>query len=96
MGRLSLQQRARCYRSGHEGDWKVSRELFVNLEEKRVVADCAAADVTISSIEKIPTGGVRLVLNSSFGAHQMKQKFKSHLITETVTRERFRPRKPSW
>ena len=74
----------------------MSREMFVRLDEKKVIADCAAAAVTISTIERIPTGGVRLVLNSSFGAHQMRQKFKSHLITEAVTRERIRPRKPSW
>lgn len=74
----------------------MTRELFVRLDERRVIADCAAADVTISTIERIPTGGVRLVLNSSFGAHQMKQKYKAHLITEAVTRERFRPRNPAW
>lgn len=74
----------------------MSRELFVRLDEKNVIADCAAAGVTISTIERIPSGGVRLVLNSSFGAHQMKQKYKSHLITEAVTRERIRPRNPGW
>lgn len=74
----------------------MSRELYVRLDEKRVVADCKAADVGISTIEAIPTGGVRLVLNSSFGAHQMRQKYKSHLIEEAVTRERIRPRKPGW
>jgi hypothetical protein len=74
----------------------MSREIFVRLDEKRVMADCAAAGFTISTIERIPTGGVRLVLSSSFGAHQMRQKYNSQLIEETVTRERIRPRKPSW
>lgn len=74
----------------------MSREIFVRLDEQKVIADCAAADVTISTIERIPSGGVRLVLNSSFGAHQMRQKYKSHLITEAVTRERIRPRNPGW
>ena len=71
----------------------MSREIFVRLDEKRVRADCAAAGVTISTIERIPDDGVRLVLNSSVGARQMKQKYKSHLITEAVTRERVRPRR---
>lgn len=70
----------------------MSREMFVRLDEKRVIADCVAAGFTISTIERIPSGGTRLVLNSSFGAHQMRQKYKALLITEAVTRERIRPR----
>ncbi len=74
----------------------MSRELYVRLDEKRVIADCKAASVAISTIEAIPSGGVRLVLNSGFGAHQMRQKYKSQLITEAVSRERIRPRKRGW
>lgn len=74
----------------------MSREMFVKLDEKRVIADCAAAGLDISTIERIPSGGVRLVLSSTFGAHQMRQKYKSQLIEGTVTRERIRPRTPSW
>jgi predicted mannosyl-3-phosphoglycerate phosphatase (HAD superfamily) len=74
----------------------MSRVLFVNLDEGQVIAKCDAEKVGVSAIERLLSGGVRLVCMSSHGAATMKQKFKSHLITEPVIRERHRPISPLW
>jgi hypothetical protein len=74
----------------------MSRVLFVALDEGQVVAKCLAENVGISAIERLPAGGVRLVCNSSDGAVTMTRKLKSHLLSETVTRERHRPVRPLW
>jgi hypothetical protein len=74
----------------------VSRELFVNLEEGDVVARCLKEQVSISVIERIPSGGVRLVCSSSEGALHMRIKLKTRLITGDVVRARHRPNRPLW
>lgn len=74
----------------------MSRVLFVTLDESEVAARCLAEKVGISAIERLPSGGVRLVCMSSDGAAVMKRKLKPNLITEEVTRERHRPASPLW
>jgi hypothetical protein len=74
----------------------MSRALFVDLDEGRVVLDCLAANVHVSAIERLPQGGVRLVCSSSEGAATMIRKFKKHLLPDTVAREKFRPTRPLW
>jgi hypothetical protein len=74
----------------------MSRALFVSLDEGQVVARCLAEKVGISAIERLPGGGVRLVCMSSDGAALMARKFKQHLISDDVTRERHRPTSPLW
>ena len=74
----------------------MSRALFVNLPAKDVIASCAAENVGISAIERIPDGGVRLVCMSSEGAGIMTRKLRTKLIKTPVTRERFRPTTPLW
>ncbi|URD60416.1 hypothetical protein M8312_11580 [Sphingomonas sp. KRR8] len=69
----------------------MSRALFVNLSEDQVIAKCAAEQVGISALEKLPDGGVRVVCMSSDGAATMTRKFKSSLISGTTRREPFRP-----
>jgi hypothetical protein len=73
-----------------------ARALFVSLDERTVVSRCGKADVTISAIEKLPQGGVRVVCTSVDGATVMKKKFKSHLLPETVARQAYRPTAPTW
>ena len=46
----------------------MSRALFVSLDEGEVVARCLARKVGISTTERLPGGGVRLVCNSGDGA----------------------------
>jgi hypothetical protein len=74
----------------------MSRVLLVALDEGQVVAACLAENVGISTIERLPSAGVRLVCNSMNGAAHMARKFKPHLIDGVVTRERRRPRNPLW
>lgn len=74
----------------------MSRVLLVALDQSQVVARCLTAKVGISAIEPLTTGGVRLVCMSSDGAAQMARKFKSHLISGVVERERHRPATPLW
>ena len=74
----------------------MSRELYVTLDEREVISRCLAENVAISAIEKLPAGGVRLVCASGYGAAHMTRKFKAHLITEPVVRQRHRPARPLW
>jgi len=74
----------------------MSRELFVTLDESEVVNRCLAEKVEISAIEKLPAGGTRLVCMSGHGASVMTRKFKAHLITGPVIRQRHRPTRPLW
>ena len=74
----------------------MSRVLFVTLDEGEVVARCLAAKVGISAIERLPSGGTRLVCMSADGAARMKRKLKPQLIKESVTRESHRPSSPLW
>jgi len=70
--------------------------MFVSLEESQVIAKCQSEKVGISAIERLPSGGVRLVCSSSDGAAVMKKKFKSHLLPDTAVRQTHRPNTPLW
>ena len=74
----------------------MSRVLFVDIDESRVIAACRDEKVGISAIERLPQGGVRFVCKSVEGAERMMRKLKKHLISGEVTRERFRPASPLW
>ena len=74
----------------------MSRVLLVALDEGQVVASCLAENVGISTIERLHSGGVRLVCKSMDGAARLARKFKPHLIDGVVTRERHRPATPLW
>ena len=74
----------------------MSRVLHLKLEEGEVVSRCLSANVGISAIESLPSGGTRLVCMSSDGAAELKRKLKSHLIAGDVTRSAFRPKSPLW
>lgn len=74
----------------------MSRALLVALDEGQVVAACLAENVGISAIERLVSGGVRVVCMSADGAARMKVKFKSHLIEGVAIRQRHRPPSPLW
>ena len=74
----------------------MSRVLLVALNEGQVVAACLAENVGISTIERLSSGGVRLVCKSMDGAARMTRKFKGHLIDGVVIREKHRPATPLW
>jgi hypothetical protein len=74
----------------------MSRVVLVALDEGQVIAACLTQNVGISAIERLATGGVRLVCMSSDGAARMTRKFKAHLIDGIVLRQRHRPTTPLW
>jgi hypothetical protein len=72
----------------------MSRVLLVSLDEGEVVTRCLAANVSISAIEGLPSGGTRFVCASVDGAVQMRKKLRSQIIPGTVTRAIYRPGMP--
>jgi hypothetical protein len=69
----------------------VSRVIHLDLEEGVVVIRCLSEQVGVSAIERLPSGGVRLVCMSSEGAALIRRKLKGYVIHGEVTRERHRP-----
>jgi hypothetical protein len=74
----------------------VSRVVHLNLDEGVVVIRCMSENVGVSAIERLPSGGLRLVCTSSDGAARLREKLKSYLIAGQVTREKHRPANPLW
>jgi len=72
----------------------MSRVLLVGLDEGEVVARCLSANVSISAIEGLPSGGTRFVCASVDGAARMRKKLKSEIIAGPVTRAIYRPGMP--
>jgi hypothetical protein len=66
------------------------------MSEQEALALCASQKVAVSAIERLPTGGVRLVCNSASGADLVRQKAKSKVIAEERVREKHRPASPLW
>jgi len=70
--------------------------VHLTLEEGVVVIRCLSENVGVSAIERLSSGGVRLVCMSNEGAARIRQKLKRYLITGTVTRVKHRPANPLW
>jgi hypothetical protein len=58
----------------------MNRAVLLKMTEQAVVAHCKAKEIGISSLGKIPTGGVRLVCMSSDGAERIRAQLKSNLM----------------
>ena len=65
----------------------MSREIYLNVGESFVVAQCRAENVGVSSIESLPSGGTRLVCMSVKGAETMREKLAKNLAKGEVARE---------
>lgn len=74
----------------------MSREVLLSLGEANVRAKCLQEDVSVSVIERLRDGGVRLVCMSSHGAAVIRRKLKENLIEGNVVRVRHRPKTPMW
>jgi len=74
----------------------MSRAMQLAMSEKEALALCASHNITVSAIEGLPGGGVRLVCNSSNGAELLRQKAKSKVIRAEQLREKHRPTSPLW
>jgi hypothetical protein len=74
----------------------MSRVILLSMSEAEAVAKCLEAKVGVSAIERLTSGGVRLVCMSSDGAQKIRKKLKSRIIEGQVVRERARPANPLW
>jgi hypothetical protein len=74
----------------------MDRTLYLTIGEGEAIAGCLKAKVGVSTIERLPSGGVRLVCMSGDGAETMRSALKSKLIEGPVAREPLRPRGLSW
>lgn len=71
--------------------------MYLDLDEGRVIARCLKEKIGVSAIERLPSGGVRLVCQSGEGAEQIRTVLRTHLLEEgDVKRERHRPSTPLW
>ena len=64
----------------------MSRALNINAPEADIVASCAKAGITISMVEKLQSGGTRVVLNNTADAQAVAKTFSRKLLTDDVTR----------
>jgi len=73
----------------------MSRAMNLALPEAEVAAMCKTADVAISDIEPLPTGGTHLVCLTGDGAEEIRRRLKKHVIEGRVKRFAFySPRPP--
>lgn len=68
----------------------MSRALHLDMSETDALTQCRNIAVGVSAIEKLPSGGVRLVCMSSEGAETLRRKLKPKLIKGEVVRTRIR------
>jgi hypothetical protein len=64
----------------------MSRALNINTTEAEIVAACKTAGIAISTIERLVSGGTRVVLNNSVDAAAVAKSFKAKLMSGPVTR----------
>lgn len=74
----------------------MSRALNLALPEEEVVATCLKQGVSISAIERLPTGGTHLVCTTSEGAEEIRLQFKKHIIKGAVKRFPFYRARGPW
>jgi hypothetical protein len=68
----------------------MSRAINVSATEADIRAACENAGVAISTIERLVSGGTRVVFNNSVDAASMAKAYKSKLLTGPVTRTQTR------
>ena len=69
----------------------MSRAVFLDMAEKTIIAHCEAENIGISCIEKVATGGTRLVCMSVDGATQIRRQLKAKLMKGDAAREQHGP-----
>jgi hypothetical protein len=64
----------------------MSRALNINSSEADITAACQTAGIPISTIERLVSGGTRVVLNNAVDAAAVAKTFKTKLLQGPVTR----------
>jgi len=65
----------------------MSRAVFLNMSERAVIAHCEAAQIGISTISTLPSGGTRLVCMSVDGAARIRSELAAKLTKSEVAQE---------
>jgi hypothetical protein len=74
----------------------MSRALFLSIGEGEAIAQCLKRKVAVSTIERLPGGGIRLVCASNEGAGILRAALSSKLMEADAVREPHRPKGPLW
>jgi hypothetical protein len=74
----------------------MTRAMQLAMSEGEALDLCTKQNVSVSTIEPLPGGGVRLVCSSASGAEIVRQKAKSKIIRVEEAREKHRPSTPLW
>ena len=69
----------------------MSRAIFLNMAERALVAHCETEKIAISSLTKLPTGGIRLVCLRVDGAAQIRLKLKNHIMKNDAALQQHGP-----
>lgn len=64
----------------------MSRALNINTTEAEITAACEKAGISISTIERLISGGTRVVFNNAVDTASMAKTYKAKLLTGPVTR----------
>jgi hypothetical protein len=64
----------------------MSRAIHIDAIDADIIAKCKSLGVAISAIERLASGGTRVVLNSSIGAASIRKAYKESLLVGPVTR----------
>ena len=67
----------------------MSRATNLTMTEGEAIAKCNALGVSISVVEPLPAGGVRLVCSTMAGAEILRGKCKKRIISTPVVRTAF-------
>lgn len=68
----------------------MSRALNINATEADITAACETAGIAISTIERLVSGGTRVVFNNAVDTASMARAYKTKLMTGPVTRAQTR------
>lgn len=60
--------------------------MNLTMSEAQVTTRCHKADISISAIEPLPSGGTHLVCTTATGAAAMRKLLKKHVIIQKVER----------
>ncbi len=64
----------------------MSRALNINTTEADITATCQSAGISISTIERLVSGGTRVVFNNAVDTKAIAKAYKAKLLTGPVTR----------
>ena len=67
----------------------MSRATNLTMTEAEAIAKCRTLGVSISVVEPLPAGGVRLVCSTMAGAEILRDKCKKQIIHTPVVRTAF-------